>query len=236
MSKEYGDLSLRSKIELSEQDQLFLIDRLKEKEYKKILEIGTFMGGVTNILHHVLPESNIYSVDLSPSDIVGSTFSGDYSKVRFFNGKYSFEVIEEIGEDIDLVFIDTDHVLPGELLDYLMVYPFLKKNHSVIIHDIDLHRIKPDVEGYSISPRLLFNTLFGIKLSQWNIGYVELEDVDMSDEILSCLTFPWNNLNVISKRKALAAFFEQYYSLYFSREFEAICDEQLSRQIKNLSS
>jgi len=45
---------------------------------------------------------------------------------ELYLGILAFEVIETIGNDIDLAFIDTMHITPGEMLDWLMVFPFLK--------------------------------------------------------------------------------------------------------------
>ena len=46
------------------------------------------------------------------------------------------KVIEEIGGDIDFVILDTAHVVPGEILDFITVLPYLKKDAVVVLHDI----------------------------------------------------------------------------------------------------
>ena len=57
------------------------------------------------------------------------------NKWTLFTGGITCEFIETIGDGIDLVFIDTMHVTPGEMLDWLMVLPFLKDEAIVIFHD-----------------------------------------------------------------------------------------------------
>ncbi|MBR3745336.1 MAG: hypothetical protein IKN27_00025, partial [Selenomonadaceae bacterium] len=48
-------------------------------------------------------------------------------------------VIDEIGDDINFVFLDTMHSLPGEVLDFLAVLPYLTDNAVVVLHDVSLH-------------------------------------------------------------------------------------------------
>ena len=50
-------------------------------------------------------------------------------------GGITSEFIKKIGGDIDLVFIDTMHITPGEMLDWLQVLAFLKKEAFVVLHD-----------------------------------------------------------------------------------------------------
>lgn len=65
-------------------------------------------------------------------------------KWKLYTGNVAAKFIEEIGGDIDIAFIDTAHFAPGEIMDFLMILPFLKENATVIIHDIHLNH------GYAI--------------------------------------------------------------------------------------
>lgn len=47
-------------------------------------------------------------------------------------------VIDKIGGDIDFVILDTTHSLPGEILDFLVVLPYLKNDAVVCMHDVSL--------------------------------------------------------------------------------------------------
>jgi len=44
--------------------------------------------------------------------------------------------MKSIGNNIDMVFIDSAHFEPGEILDFLIVLPFLKEEAIVMFHDI----------------------------------------------------------------------------------------------------
>ena len=52
-----------------------------------------------------------------------------------YTGGLTAEFIETIGDEIDFVYIDTVNVTPGEMLDWLMVLPFLKNEAIVVFHD-----------------------------------------------------------------------------------------------------
>ena len=58
------------------------------------------------------------------------------NKWTLYIGRLTSQVIETIGNDIDLAFTDTVHVTPGEMLDWLMVLPFLKDEAILVFHDI----------------------------------------------------------------------------------------------------
>jgi hypothetical protein len=57
------------------------------------------------------------------------------NKWTLFKGGVTSEFIEKIGGNIELAFIDTVHVTPGEKLDWLQVLPFLKEEAIVVFHD-----------------------------------------------------------------------------------------------------
>jgi hypothetical protein len=54
-------------------------------------------------------------------------------------GGYSVEFLEKIGGGIDFLILDTIHLLPGELLDFLACIPFMSKDAIVVLHDINMH-------------------------------------------------------------------------------------------------
>lgn len=60
-------------------------------------------------------------------------------KWTLYTGGITSEFIETIGDGIDLAFIDTVHYIPGEMLDWLMILPFLKNEAVVILHDVFIH-------------------------------------------------------------------------------------------------
>lgn len=212
---------LRNKIEFTKDEQDFLIELLMKNQFKKIVEVGVARGGVSKIImDHLSPNSKLFSIDLSSDFSVGEICKKQYEyddRWKLYTGSYVFEVVEDIGGDIDLVILDTDHELPGEILDFLMIYPFLRKNSTILVHDILLYWLKPKSEKQSIAPRLLFNTLIGEKkypsgISQSNLGCVtvnkNLQDISL---LIQCLKIPWENFEILNKSKEVKNFFLKYY-------------------------
>lgn len=94
----------------------------------------------------------LYSIDLSENVIIDNTKKTGYLydsflKSRLQNvdgqktilGKTIAHEIDAIGSDIDMVIIDTTHEMPGEILDFLVVLPYMSKRGVVVLHDVGLN-------------------------------------------------------------------------------------------------
>lgn len=46
--------------------------------------------------------------------------------------------LDTIGDNIDFLILDTMHILPGEILDFLAAFHHLSKNAIVVLHDVSL--------------------------------------------------------------------------------------------------
>ena len=55
---------------------------------------------------------------------------------KAYLGKLAHERMGEIGGDVDFLVLDTVHSLPGELLDFLALLPYLKDGAIVVLHDL----------------------------------------------------------------------------------------------------
>ena len=140
---------------MTEFESAFLCGLLKKFEPKKILEVGVAEGGSTAIILQCLEdigqEYKMYSVDVSEKcytlpkklsgflaeDIINNLSVGTH---KLYLGKVLPQLIDEIGNDIDFVILDTVHNLPGEILDFLVVLPYLKDNAVVCLHDVIFHQ------------------------------------------------------------------------------------------------
>ena len=71
--------------------------------------------------------------------------------------------MENISNNIDMVFIDSAHFEPGEILDFLIVLPFLKEGAIVGFHDIGNQITKPNIlnNRNEWAPYLIFNIIRG---------------------------------------------------------------------------
>jgi hypothetical protein len=76
-----------------------------------------------------------------------------------------------VGNQIDFVIIDTVHLLPGEILDFLCILPYLSEHATVILHDVNMNYAKflgakiedkPSAKD-AVATKILFTTVTGKK-------------------------------------------------------------------------
>ena len=131
------------------EEQKFMNGIIRKYKPKKVVEIGVFSGGTSALILNAvkdIPNSKVYSIDRETQWqrnrskkigwFVGEKYPELMDKWTLYTGKNTAEVIETIGNNIDLVFIDTVHYTPGEMLNWLEILPFLKEEAIVIIHDV----------------------------------------------------------------------------------------------------
>jgi predicted O-methyltransferase YrrM len=160
--------------EMAPSEQKFLNDLILRFQPKKALEIGIAAGSSSVILLNALQNTannNLISVDYATQYYRDSTKKSGFivaeypllkEKWRLYTGGLVSNFIEEIGDNIDFCFIDTMHSMPGEVIDFLSVFPFLKENATVVLHDTSLHTWGewPD----AIATNLLASALSGEKV------------------------------------------------------------------------
>ena len=83
-------------------------------------------------------------------------------KWTLFTGNIATAFLEEIGNNIDMAFFDTSHQEPGEIMDFLMVLPFLKENAIVAFHDIAM-QITHSHDRNEWAPYIIYNGIRGEK-------------------------------------------------------------------------
>lgn len=153
--------------------QSFICGLIKENRPGKIVEVGVSAGGTTAVILSCLEmlkvEAEMYSVDLSnkwyrnieyeTGHCVKNIFphlKGNVEHKFLLGGSIPF-FLEQIGGGIDFLILDTAHILPGELLDFIVCLPFLKDGCIVIIHDtIKNHIAYRDGEN---ATKLLFDVV-----------------------------------------------------------------------------
>lgn len=140
---------IKNKALLIPEEQKFIHGLIRTIKPKKIVEIGVARGGSSVLILNAIKDikdAKLYSIDKSiycylernkkPGYLVQEKFPELMNKWTLFTGGITSKFIETIGDGIDLVFIDTAHITPGEMLDWLMVLPFLKNEAIVIFHDV----------------------------------------------------------------------------------------------------
>jgi predicted O-methyltransferase YrrM len=136
---------------MSKQETKFLSGLIRRYKPKKILEVGVYNGGSSAIILNSIKDdkdAKLYSVDLDGGDWVGHVVKENFphlaqgDKWKLFKGNVVAKYLDEIGSGIDFVFLDTMHLNPGEILDFLMILPYLdlKKGAVIVMHDTLLQK------------------------------------------------------------------------------------------------
>ena len=86
-------------------------------------------------------------------------------KWTLFKGNIVAKFIENIGKEIELEMFDTSHFEPAEILDFLMILPFLKEEAIVILHDIgnQINFTGEKDSRHECAPYIIFNLIRGKK-------------------------------------------------------------------------
>lgn len=230
--------------EMSLLDKEFLNSLLLRLKPKKILEVGVAAGASSVIMLNAIknnPNARLYSIDFEKRWYRNEAYESGFlvkeccpklaDKWKMYSGDYAFSFIKEIGGDIDFCLIDTTHAVPGEILDFLMIFPFLKEHAVVVFHNAALNTALGGNNGYV--NLILMSAISGVKLLPYNepgknlyynfhnkhpeinnIGAVALEE-DTNErlfDIFNLLLLPWQYDVSKEDTARIGAFFEKYYA------------------------
>lgn len=240
-----SELSLTEKTEMSDFESAFLCGLIKMRRPKKILEVGVAGGGTTAILAKTIDmldmntDTKLWSVDLSeayyrdPSKITGFLADGIKTdkpvKRKMLLGEVLPRRLEKIGGDIDFVILDTVHITPGEILDFLAVFPFLSPDACVVLHDIGASYYWGD--DTTFATQLLLNTVTAdiILMEDHdreycypNIGaFLINEDTSRYIEnMFSVFTLPWHYMPADDELLIYRDWYKKYYDTACVRMFD----------------
>ena len=244
LGKEYKQYS-----EMSDQDRSFLNTLVLRKQPLKVLELGVCSCGSSLVLLNAIKNINnahLYSIDYNTQHYkLKDKLTGFYvdnfpelkNKWTLKTGGLALDFMEEIGGDIDFCLIDTVHSNPGEILDFLMVLPYLKKEATVVFHDTNLHAqiAEKSWVNFQYTNNLLMSTINGTKLLPANTPYrsgfefINIGAVDLNEnsfkhiwEIFNLLTLKWQYLPTGEEITQLADFIYKYYGVNYSEYFNKV--------------
>jgi len=168
-----------------------------------------------------------------------STLRGTH---EFHLGKYLPQVIDEIGGDIDFVILDTVHYTPGELLDFLVMLPYLKDNAIVVLHDVALNQRnnrlhKPDAHatGLLFSAVVAEEKFLNYKsMGKYpNIGAFRINKQTRSNikNIFLALMLTWHYL----PKDDEVTIYRNFYNRYYPAKLVEIFDETVQLNRNNIA-
>ena len=224
----------------------FLCGLLRRNNPRKIVEIGVSAGGTTAVIMETLSlidsDAKLFSVDYSVeyyrdktkrTGFVAEWLHKELRKENNIRWDYALltgggvcNYLDQIGDGIDFLILDTMHICPGEILDFLLCLPFLCKDAVVVLHDIAMHF--SGVE-YAFATQLLLDTVTAKKIvgrddkhfhGYPNIGAFQItgETINHIEDVFSALNIPWGYIpQEIDKYKN---WFCKYYDEYLIEIFE----------------
>ena len=240
--------------EMSEFDSAFLCGALKTFRPKKILEVGVAGGATTAIILQTLENLGepyeMHSVDVWEKFFDNARpmgFMAMFAKEKIFGelrgthefhlGKILPQVIDEIGGGIDLVVLDTMHILPGEALDFIAVLPYLKSGSVVILHDVALNQVpnRSYENGESHATGVLFSAVTAEKFLNFNeqplfrypnIGAFKVSErtVEHIDNVFLSLILRWKYLPPEKEIVAYRRLYRRFYPAALCEIFQEAID------------
>lgn len=226
--------------EMTDFELAFLCGMIRETKPNKIVEVGVAAGGTTAVIMECLAmlglneTTEIHSVDVSElfyrgEDEKTGYLAEEYKRQsnwqgmhRMYLGKYLPEVLDEIGKDVDFVILDTSHQMPGEVLDFLAVFPNLKPHACVVLHDIALNHY--DIHPESFATQVLLDSVmadkFIVKDPSREFGYPNIGAFIVNEDtakyianVFHALIITWNYVPERDKFDLYLKSYEKSYSV-----------------------
>lgn len=249
--------------EMSGEDHAFLCEMIKRRNPRKVLEVGVAEGGTSAIIHCAVAmlrdDYQIFSLDLCKEYYRDSSLETGYEYKRIedklsHTGSHEFilgyslaEKMESIGGDIDLVILDTNHVMPGENLDFIAALPYLSADALVVLHDVSYSYLISMSPQYvnrisavnSVSTRVLFSTVVGEKYvpksAKYNIAafQVDADTRKYIGNVLIGLGLPWTYVPSEDMVNDYKNIYSKHYESDILRLFDEAC-ERNSIAVKNV--
>ncbi|GBR76462.1 hypothetical protein NO2_1004 [Candidatus Termititenax persephonae] len=206
------------------------------------MELGVAAGGSSVLMLNALKDfsaARLYSHDYclgyyrNPK-LKSGYFVDQYAELKkqwtLYTGGLVCRFLDQIGGDIDFCLIDTMHLNPGEILDFLMILPYLKNGAMVVFHDINMHASANLRLWWRITNNTLLSAISGKKfipggffqgnkeLAQFpNIGAVEISANTHENlfEIFNLLTIYWPYLPSKIDEAEIYVHFRKYYAEFY---------------------
>ena len=162
---------------MSEEQALFINGIIRKNKPKNCLEVGVAKGGSSILILNAIKDienSFLVSLDLNNEVYNNINKKTGYRVKQFFpeltdkwklyTGEQPHIFLDKLKIKFDFLFLDTAHVAPGEIINFIEILPFLNDQAIVIIHDIFWHFLLKTKEKFFPSCISLFTNLYGDKI------------------------------------------------------------------------
>ena len=216
---------------MGEDEAHFINGIIRKNKLKNCLEIGVANGGSSILILNSIKDFENSILDLNnelyndPDKKTGYRVNQYFPELtknwKLFTGDQPHKFLVDLNLKFDFLFLDSTHVSPGELLNFIEVFPFLNENAIVVIHDLLWHYYKKAQIKFFPSNINLMSALNGEKIflhhkkngAISNIGAVFLypnQERYYLDYFLILLNF-WEYIPKDNQINDLRTFIEKYY-------------------------
>ena len=135
-----------------EEEALFINGIIRKCQMKNYLEIGVASGGTSILILNAIQDienSVLVSLDLNEKMFMDPTKKTEYrvneyfpdltKKWKLYTGDQPHKFLTKLNMKFDFLFLDTAHVAPGEIINFIEALPFLNDNAVIIVHDLLWH-------------------------------------------------------------------------------------------------
>lgn len=235
--------------EMTKAEHGFLCGMIRRFVPHKVVEIGIAGGGTTAVvmqcLKEVNPDAKMHSGDINrecyrregkPTGYQLAElkeYLPNYKNHTFYLGNVLPKYIERIGNEIDFAILDTTHAMPGEILDFLCLLPYLKENAIVTLHDTALNLTRSE-KAYAT--KILLDAVTGEKYYNYserilNIAAFQItkETFEHAADVFSSLSVSWAYWPPLSEMLLYRDWYKKFYDAECLELFDIFLEAQHHR-------
>ena len=253
-----SNIKINSKWLLNIREAYFINGIIRKHKPKNCLEIGVAGGGSSILILNAIKDiKNAFLISLDLNKLlhynhkkttgyrVKEYFPELTNKWKLYTGEQPHKFLVKFNMKFDFLFLDTAHVTPGELINFIEVLPFLKEKAIVVIHDILWQFGKKTSIKFYPSNLILLSSIYGDKIILKkenncfeNIGAVFLysnQEKYFLDYFLLLYTL-WEYIPTEKQIKELKAFIKKYYKQNIYVKYFDLAVKYNKRFIKHLET
>ena len=211
----------------------FINGIIRKNKLKNCLEIGVAEGGSSILILNSIKNienSILVSLDLNKELFTDKTKLTGYKvnqyfpeltkKWKLYTGDQAHKFLINLNIKFDFLFLDSTHVSPGEIMNFIEALPFLNQNAIVVLHDLFWHFSRVISTKFFPSCISLIPAIYGDKIFLYNAknGVSNIvaaflypnQNTHYLDYFLLLLNF-WEYIPKDNQIRDLRAFIQKYY-------------------------